>query len=83
MIQQTVERLRQLITLLLSIDAFVKLTKNGFRVSFSQGKMLGLFRFYWHGQAINDMCDIDLVDGKFYTMRAGHSEKLPEGEFFK
>ena len=60
-----------------SYSAFAHLSRQGFRITRSgHPKTLHIHRFFWKGQMIRPMPDIDEVDGRFYTMHDGQSEPL-------
>ncbi len=56
--------------------ACIKLYQAGFNIRHSTSNIMDIYRFYWKGKVIRDMADIDMVDGKYYTMFQGHSERL-------
>jgi hypothetical protein len=61
-----------------SIRAYFQLHKAGLRISNgpNEDNSFDIYRFYWKNKVINDICDIDRVNDKYYTLRAGHSEEL-------
>ncbi len=61
-----------------SLRAYFNLHKAGFRISYSGSNKQGsdIYRFWWGQQVINDMPDIDCVDGHWNTVRKGHTEIL-------
>lgn len=64
---------------LTSLFAFLILSMNGFRITTGKSKYvkLKIYRFWWKGKTIRDMCDIDQVDTHtFVTMHNGRHERL-------
>lgn len=67
---------------LLSLRAYLRLAKNGFRITHSEKKTEDydfsseMFRFWWKGKIINDMGDIDRVGKYWNTMFKGHATRL-------
>ena len=63
-----------------SFRAFLMLFNAGFGItvwSVRDTIRWDLYRFWWNGKIINDMCDISVFDGKkANTTRAGHREEL-------
>ena len=70
--------LRNLLLFGKSLRAFILLSRAGFHIS-SSGfvrRDFWMYRFWWNKRIINDMADIDYVEGKYYTMFYGRSERL-------
>lgn len=61
---------------IMSLIAYLRLYNAGFRISHSALPALEIYRFYWHGNVIKDMADIDCANGRYSTMQNGHSERL-------
>ena len=61
-----------------SLIAFLRLSWHGFHISHSEVKEAntGIYRFWWNDRMIEDICDIDHVDGHFNTMMNGSCKRL-------
>jgi hypothetical protein len=63
----------------LSLKAYLRLYKAGFRISNSKSDVVSGFeinRFYWNDKVIQQMPDIDRVDDHYNTIHNGHTESL-------
>jgi hypothetical protein len=67
-----------------SLNAYLRLNRAGFRISYSERKYtdLNIYRFWWKDQAISDMADIDYIsdDDSWHTMFNGSSKLLDGGK---
>lgn len=73
------KRMEFITRLIKSVLAFTILTISGFRISYYNSdnvETFELFRFYWNDKVIRTFPDIDCVDGSYYSIHNGHSEKI-------
>lgn len=70
--------INKLIDFLNSLEAFIRLSWNGFRITHSTNQFVDseIYRFWWGERVITDMPDIYRMGDRFNTMLAGRSKEL-------
>jgi len=76
LILKAILHIKKSVDLINSIRAFLLLTEAGFKISHYESNILGMYKFWWKDKRIDDFPDIDIVDGKHYTVNKGRSKPL-------